>query len=450
MADGPWRLLFTRLFDFQATLSGDDLPLYVERPGSPAREIARQLDEDRGRANRFFLAGSPGSGKSSELAELGRRLDQEYAVIGLDVYASAANVTGVSGAEVLFMMGAAATRLASERWGVEISPSARTALFEAFKGVAHEPARLDMDRLLKGTALLTTVAANALGAPGALVKQVADGVVEGVMSRAPRSVVLRPYGGLARELREGDPELDRLAEALAEILRQVAEVRPPLILVDGLDRIEDPGSIRQLFLQTRLLDLPTCPVVYNGPIALWYGPEAMTLAGTARFQICPMPNITVEEPVPGSARLEPGALEEGRATLRRVVSRRLEAARLRVEDLLEPEALELMLTGSGGVLRDLIRLMHRAARLAHRTTPTPKRISVALAQRAFEESAAEVQTFAANLRRIEELRIVETQGRPSGSPESLGLLLHGAVLAYRDHVPWFRAHPFLRALLAQA
>ncbi len=447
MAVPPWTHLFSEVFDFQRTLTAADLRYYVGRESAPSAEIVRRLREEPGRPLKFFLTGSPGSGKSSEIAQLGRLLQDDYAVIGLDVYRSAANVTQVSGGEILFMIGAAACRLAEGRWGQKISEKAQRALFEAFRGIAREPERLDFRRLLKGIAILTATAATVHGAPAALAAGVTGGLAEVAGARLPGSIALRPFGGLAREHREGDMEIDRLAAALQDVLAEVAEVRPPLVLLDGLDRIEDQEAIRQLFLQTRVLGLPSCPVVYNGPIALWFGPDAMVLETTAGFELCPLPNIPVELPVGAAAKVLLKDVEAGRSVLRAVIARRLEAAGLGTADVIEPDALELLVSSSGGVLRDLVRLVHQACRLAHRAEPRPERIDLAMAEQAFREVAAGLQPFAANELRVEELRKTEETGRPSGTEESLRLLLRGAILVYKNGVPWFRVHPYLRPLL---
>jgi hypothetical protein len=251
-------------------------------------------------------------------------------------------------------------------------------------------------------------------------------------------------------VREGDPEVEGLADALAGVLVEVSALRPPVVLVDGLDRIEELDAIRQLFFHSRVLDLPPCPVVYNGPIALQLNTEAMQLSGSARFESVPLPTIPVELPVGERARLDQGEVEAGRAILRQVVARRLKADDLDVEDVFEPDALEAMIGWSGGVIRDLIRLVHWSLRLGTRRTAPPTRIDLSLAKEAFDKAAREVQLFAANQLRLDELAAVEQRGELSGTEESLRLLLRGAILTYQDHVPWYRVHPFLRPLLRGA
>ncbi len=445
-----WKFIFTELFDPQVPLRGEDLRFFVPRMRGPAEEIPRVLQEEPDRALKFFLAGSPGSGKSSELAHLGRQLDDERAVIGLDVYASAANVNQVSGSEVLFMMGMAACRVAEERWGHRVPDSLVQALFEAFRGVCDKPEVVDRDRLLKGTAVFAATAASVLtgGAVPAVVPAAAA-AADMASSMLSRGVRPRPFGGLTRELREGDAEVERLASALGEVLQDVAlGVRPPLLLVDGLDKIEDTGPMRSLFLQTRLLDLPSCPVVYNGPVALWLSSDFSALTSTGRFQSCPIPNSPVEAPIPNSASLGDEDLRHSRASLREVVRVRLASQQLDLHEVIAPGALDQAITDSGGVVRDLIHLVHRAARLAHRREQSPERIELDLVKEAFDALAREVQPGVANHLRLRELRQVEETGRPSGSEESINLLLRGAILTYLNSRPWFRVHPFLRPLLS--
>ena len=448
----PWRYLFTECFDPRRTLRGDDLRLYVRRGDAPSRRILTSLQEDPG-APKFFLSGSPGSGKSTELAELGRLLVDTHAVVPVDVYASAANVTDVSGTEILFMMGAAACKVAVDL-GTPISEARQQSLVEAFRGVARDPTRVDAERLFRGTATFgVAVGAGLAGADeaGTVVAPAVDAAIS-LAKRAATAVAdrvaPRPFGGLTRELRESDPEVDRLALALAGVLEELGAVRRPVVLIDGLDRVEDPRSIRSLFLQNRLLDLPTCAVVYNGPIFLWLDPDIFALGG--RFERCPLPNVTVELPVDGSATVTDPELQQQRAVLKRLVDRRLEAVGLAPRTVLPAEVLDAMVTASGGVLRDLVHLMHRACRLAGRKDTPPDHLTQDLVNQAWQELASEVQPAVANRRLIDELKEVEDQGRPSGSDDSMRLLLRGAILAYDDHLPWFRVHPFLRPLLTPA
>jgi len=216
------------------------------------------------------------------------------------------------------------------------------------------------------------------------------------LSILPKRISLRPFGGLARPLRSGDPEVDRLAYALSGVLSEVNEIRAPVILVDGLDKIEQPDTIYQLFLQTRLLDLPPCPVVYNGPIALWLSPDYQALISTARFISCPLPNLPVEEPVPGSAQLQPGDLARSREHLREVIAVRLQSQGIRLDDLFEADALETLITASGGVIRDLVHLVSRSCRWAYRQEPHPKQINAALVERAILTLSREVQPGVTN------------------------------------------------------
>lgn len=434
-----WRDLFRRWFDPTLTLRGEDLDLYVERDRSPVKEIRLQLDEEWDRAPKFFLAGAIGGGKSTELAQLQRALWHDYAVIGLDVYASTADITKLRASEVLFMMGAAACRMARDTWGEAISPEATGALFDAFKALAAEPDRLNLQRLIDGTALLAGVAADTLGGAG--------GVASTLVKGAAGVVTARPFGGLARDVRDGDSEIDQMAQALAGVLAEVARIRPPVLIVDGLDKVDDELTIREIFLRTRLLGLPPCPVVYAGPISLWYGMGDVTLASHVGFKMCPLPNVPTEPPVAGSARMDDALVRGGRAALRSVVAKRFAQAGYDLSDVIDEDALELIITASGGVMRDLVRLVHHACRRASRQRPVAERISLALAEAAFDEAAEGHQFFASSEDRVKELLFVETRGKPSGEAVSGPLLAHGCTLAYKDHVPWFRAHPFVRPLL---
>lgn len=75
-----------------------------------------------------------------------------------------------------------------------------------------------------------------------------------------------PLGVTKGALPDQDPAMQGLLEAANEIIRAVQrEYRPLLLVLDGLDRITDPGRIKALFVESALFSRLDCTLVICGP-----------------------------------------------------------------------------------------------------------------------------------------------------------------------------------------
>lgn len=442
-----WKPLFQEYFNAKTTLRGRDIErFFVPRGESGAVRVRQRLDESDDELQRFLLTGSIGSGKSTELAQLAEMLSSEYAVIGVDVRESAANVNEVNGTEVLFLVGAAAIRLAKEHWGREISQPVREEFMTAFLGTTQGHGRLDVAGLIENVAVFGATVADLATSGG-----IGSAGVTATRAAARSALALRrsrPLGGLTRrDLRVGDPEIDRLARALDALLNEVGRVKPPFVLVDGLDRVNDASAMKRLFVDSQMLDLVGCSTVYVAPALLWLSDDLSQVLTGDRFIPCHTPNVPVEHPQQGArATLEDDVLREARALLREVLRRRTVAAGYQLADLFEPDALEQVITWSGGVIRRLVHLASHACRLQHRASATTP-IDGDVARQAFQDLAEDLQLVATNSETLTELQHVEQTGEISGNDASFRLVLNGAVLDYRNTYPWYRANPSLRPLV---
>lgn len=433
-----WKALYG-IFDPARRLELSEADLFVERPGTVARRIADDLALEP--AGKWILCGSMGSGKSSELAHLGGLLQHDFAVIGLDLPNSVASIDRVQSAEVLFLIGVAAIRAAQAQWGHQVDDKALHQLVGALRPLLDKNAfEIEPAEIIQGVALfaaniLAPGATAAVGAAGGLARA-AGGAVRGKLPWR------RPTGlnGVTRPVHDGEPDLVRLQEAVDVILEDVARVRPPILLVDGLDKIQELPSIRRLFSSSRILSLPKCPVVYAGPITLMLGTEWQAAGGHFRRER--LTNVVTRQPELAGLELAEAKLAAGRDALREVIEKRLALEGLRIEDTFAPESVDLLIETSGGLLRDLIHLVNRTIRLAFSS-------GASLAGRAIaEEAVSELRKeyeVTMNGRRREELAYVRAHGEPSGKSDvSSELLLGGYVLPYSNGRIWFEPHPILR------
>lgn len=436
-----WKQIYNA-FDPKARLEIEDRGLYVSRPGSLADDILTDLREGLEPEGKWVLCGSTGSGKSSELVRLADQLQAVRVAIGLDLPRSVARADRLQPAEVLFLIGAAAVRQL-ELWGQAAPAALVERLAASFSGLLERPYTINLSDAIQGVALF---AANTISGAPAVVGAVggAARLVGGLKERT--SARPSPLGGQTRPLREGEPDLESLLNITNDLLDRLRTPQqpelPPVLLIDGLDKAYERSVIRELFAATRVLAMPRAQVVYSGPISLMLSAEWQATKGA--FQPARLTNVVTRAPNLPWVHLPPEEPHEGRLALRQVIERRLSRLGLSLDETFVAGAVERISAASGGLLRDLIQICNRAARLALRARE--EKLSLETAEAAITEVRKEYE-ITLNTRRIEELRHVSQHGRPSGDETvSQDLLSNGYILPYSNGEVWFEPHPILREL----
>ena len=435
-----WKQVYAA-FDPTMRVEFDDGDLYVGRPGAVAQSIVDDLRLGLDPLGKWVVCGAMGSGKSSEIVQLARLLSDSHAVIGLDLPRSVARVDRLAPAEVLYLIGLAAIRAARDLWKHDISTETVAELHASFSPLLNESAReINPGEVLQGVALLT---AHALGsstmvAVTGVAARAAAGLVPGKLKFA-RGTTL---GGSARPMKDGDPDLERLQAAVDGVLAEIAIYRPPVVLVDGLDKIQELRPIRDLFSGSQLLSLPHAPVVYTGPITLMLATEWQQVAG--RVHRARLTNVISRRPDPPHISVDDVKIAAGVAALEEVVAYRLRRLSLVPDDIFSAGSLARLIAASGGLLRDLIQLVNRAIRWCLRHD------SGEITAQAVDEALIELRReyeITLNGKRVEELIYVARNGEPSGNGDvSAELLLGGYVLPYANGRVWFAPHAILRGL----
>lgn len=427
-------------FDPTARVEIEDQDLFVDRPGSVAQAIIDELELEP--SGRWIVCGAMGCGKSSELVELARRLGERYAVIGLDLPRSVIRVDRLTPPEVLYLIGLAAVRAAKELWDHPLPDAAIQELHSAFNPLlAADAPALDYQQLIQGVALFTLGLATGPAAAAAA-KPLIQGAASALAQKI-KSARATPLGGVARATRDGDPDLERLQSAVAALLAEVSTYRPPIVLVDGLDKIQDIAAIRELFSGSQALAIAAAPVVYTGPITLMLRTEWQQVASS--FKRERLTTVIVQAPRLNHIQIDGPKIEAGIAALQDVIARRLRRVGIAREKLFASLELERQLIEtSGGLMRELIQLIHRAVRCCHHKHEAV--ITAEIVDSAIMELRREYE-ITLNTRRVRELVHVAKTGEPSGEDEvSSELLLGGYVLPYTNGRAWFAPHPILKGL----
>lgn len=407
-----------RCFDHDVPLSTPEelTKLYVQRANSPVEDLVSLLDME-GKPAKFLLAGHKGSGKTTELKKLEYELSSNYRVIWVDT-ATALDRYNIGYAEVVALIG-----------------------FEIYRTVIQDDWGIDEDLMGALQSSLMTVAEQTestqdqgLGIPEFLQK-FGLALKDGLSRKTTTKVDIRP-------------SLSTIISRVNRIIKAAEKHtdRKLLVIVDGLDRHNQVTAL-EMFSDSLLAE-PCCHVIYTIPIALRYC-SSFRLAVEV-FESLDLTNPPVFKCDPnGCPTQEPD--EEGRKLLASTVYKRLETLGKDYQDIFAPDALELICEKSGGVMRDLIRLVGFTCRVAKRKQATA--IDKAIAEEAVKKLRNDNTIYDFH---FPELAAIHRTGQPTSNKHSLpergefvicdDLLQNKLALGYQDEATgrrWYDINPIL-------
>jgi hypothetical protein len=192
----------------------------------------------------------------------------------------------------------------------------------------------------------------------------------------------------------------------------------------------DLDKARAIFHDRReIMMQPNCAVVYTVSSALFYSKEFDAIRDQALF----LPNVYLHPP------MQPEQHHcEGYETLERFVNLRMR------EDLIEPSAMELAISFSGGVFRELARIIRTGIGRARR------RNSARIEPSDIEWATTEIRNEYRRILDKEDIKLlqkVKNDNRLEYTDRLRSLLQILAVLEYKDRENWCDVHPVLRKLL---
>lgn len=415
----------------------------AQRDHSPAEDIGRALD----RAGLFpatprsLLSGTIGAGKTTELlylAEQRAHAGKEF-VIFLDLVRHFEDVVGDGAAiqqirawEVCLLAGLALVRAAEDRLGYRFEEGHTNELGDAWGALARASGstpsgpELDVGSAARSMILLLSeVAAPAGGAVvsgGLKLLSSAAGAVKWTLGRSQRAV----------------PDQDASARNLLACVNKLLGIfrtwsRSVLFIIDGLDRIQDLGRAKELFLESEMIGRLDCPLVVSAPFALRHymgGTMARGFSGTMTLVNAPV--MLQEEP----QRYGPGV-----AFLCDLYGQRLAGLPGASELMNQPE-IERLAYYSGGHGRDFVRMIRALALEAYdadapRATPELVDAVIDDARRRIEYGL-----FKEHFELLERIARDPRHELPA-DPRVYELLLFSRLLPYSNGSEWFYPHPLL-------
>ncbi len=388
--------------------NGEPNPFYINRPGNPIAELTDALLAPFFRPPKFYFSGHRGCGKSTELLHLtaNPRIQKKYWPVNFSIREEA-DIIDLDFRDILLAIGSRMYR-DYRKCGGRL-PEQLLKELNGWRGKVEEEVKTIHN--------------------GRTAYEVGAGI-DAFFSNAGLKMRLEP--ATRAELRQ---VFEKDITGLIAVINNIAtaiyskEHRIPLILIDDLDK---PGldEARAIFHDRReIMMQPACAIIYTVSSALFYSKGFDAIRDQAIF----LPNIKLHP------HKEPDVRDrEGYQTLRRFVNVRTDPK------LVDINALEEAITYSGGVFREMARIMRTAIGRARRRQAA--RVEVVDVEWATTEIRNEYRRIL-DKDDIEILKKVHQQNRLENDERLRPLLQLLAILEYRNGENWCDVHPVLRRLI---
>ena len=390
---------------------GRDNPFYVLRPDEKkAAALKRALLRPFHQPQKFFFSGHRGCGKSTEMYRLAADPDilDKFWPVHFSIREHA-DINDVDFKDILFIIG--------------------EQLFNQYQDSSERSGKkLDKDLLTELQAWQGTITRNITTIEKGRMSGELGAEVGSLFAKMSSAIKLEPK--IREELRQVfKVNVTGLIEVINKISTAIyaREKRYPLVLIDDLDK-PDLEAARQIFIERQEIMLrPTCTIVYTISSPLFYHPDIRKLRNTYF-----LPNIKLHEAGDATTRSAVGY-----HTCETMVYRRMS----KDANLISDEALELAVTMSGGVFRELAQIIRGSINSADEPP-----IQLEHVREAVEEIRRLYwRTLTAEQRQI--LRQIRADNQLRDPDEMDTLLQMLAVLEYTNGKIWCDIHPALHDLL---
>ena len=389
--------------------NGKPNPFYIDRPGNPIAELTDALLAPFYRPPKFFFSGHRGCGKSTELLHLlsNPEIQKKYWPINFSIREEA-DIIDLDFRDVLLAIGSRLFREYRKKGG-DLPEQLLKELY-GWQGKIEREVSTILEGRSSDVELATSVNTFFINA-GMKMK------LEPATRVQLRQVVETDITGLIAVI-------NHIATTIYAKERLI-----PLILIDDMDK-PNLDKARAIFHDRReIMMQPNCAIVYTVSSALFYSKEFDAIRDQAFF----LPNIYLHPPMQPDIHHE-----EGYQTLRKFIHMRM------IPDLIETPALEQAVTYSGGVFRELARIVRTAIGRARR------RKAARMDCTDIEWAATEIRNEYRRILDREDLKLLKKIGDDNHlefNERMRPLMQLLALLEYRDEENWCDIHPVLRKLL---
>jgi len=388
--------------------NGETNPFYINRPGNPIAELQDALLAPFYRPPKFFFSGHRGCGKSTELLHLmsNPEILKKFWPVNFSIR-DEADIIDLDFRDILLAVGGRMYREYRKGGGklpeqlLKELNSWRGKVEQEVRTISGLPVQFELGAGMEAFFVNTGIKMKLEPKTRAEIRQVFERDITGLIS-----------------------VINNIATAI-----YTKEKRIPLILIDDLDKPQVEKA-RTIFHDHReIMMQPNCAIVYTVSSALFYTKEFDSIRDRAIF----LPNIKLHP------RLKPNErYPKGYETLDRFVKQRMDA------QLIDPVALEQAITYSGGVFREMARIMRTAIGQARR------RKTGKVETTDIEWAATEIRNEYRRIldeEDIDILRKVQINNKLEYNERLTPLLQLLALLEYRNGENWVDVHPVLRKLI---
>jgi len=384
---------------------------YVDREKNPLEKMKRELLRDDVNNPKSLFSGHRGSGKSTELNKMisDEYIQAKYFIVKYSVK-DVLDIVGLDSTDLIISIGSQIFTKATEDGKIKLK-----------KGL--------LDELLKWMGTIEAIRED-ISQQGASVETEAglSAVFLKLLSRLKIEYTNR------ESIRQTvKPRLSELVGIINLIIAE-AELKIEkkiLVIIEDLDKT-DLKSAKEIFYERQTsLTLPNCNIIYTVPIALLYCFDAPQIGqGFNKIHILPNVSITNRDDLSQNPK--------GRETMKGFVEKRMSL------ELIENDALEHAITISGGVFREMAKLIRTSADNA--IGRGEEKIELVDVKQAESEIRNE-------FRRILEtddykaLTIIHATRELKGSDVCAKLLHELSILEYQNDENWCDVHPAIIPLI---
>ncbi|MCP4158309.1 MAG: AAA family ATPase [bacterium] len=395
----------------QSSLTTKDLVarFYVERESKFIKMLKTKILFSAKQPIKILFSGHIGSGKSSELFKLKKDLDEDFLVI----YYSIKDYMNFSGINISALMETIATQLID---------------FAGKDKIIIEKGILDVLENWKNNVRLIKYRDEK--------RTGRAGVGGSVLVADAKGEILSEKGAKTEMIREQEPDINDLIKALNSLIKRIQEVRDKelIIIIDDIDKV-DLADAEELFLRySRSMTAPACKIIYTVPISLLYSLHY--------HQFESFYNSSHLLPISKVRKKDGSADEEGINDIRRIVAKRIST------ELFAGDVLKKIIMASGGIIRDVIRIIQGCCLIC--VSEKKNVIDETVAKEAIDSVKNEF------LRQIpkdlyDKLIAVKNSKskRPDVDQELQRLLYCLGVLEYINSDTWYEIHPLTLELVEE-
>jgi Cdc6-like AAA superfamily ATPase len=332
----PWTSIINT-FDPSAPLLGKKWDQCYVSFGIEKR-ITLALNPERN-PTKIILVGQRGSGKTSTLARVARNVASQYMVVWIDLSASL-DLYHFTVLDLLLSIAGGVYKVGRTN-GVQISSAAWEEMVSSLSTLVAEQKNkpdfhLDPDQMLQLMACVSGEPEKPFDKPDIPTQKQSFGL--------PSELESLYTGPILREM------LARTNSIIAEIRK--GSGKEVFVILDGLDKMGE-GESADVFQKTRVIEEIDCRLLMTLNHTAYYVEGGFNLLTT--FEKFDQPNTVI---YPRRKRTEKS--EDGYRILREVVQRRLAVLGVKTEDVINSDALDKLISASGGFLRHFIRLVKNA------------------------------------------------------------------------------------------